>query len=137
MELAVDRQTANIITGVLGELSPTERRILETEVVAIADRELVTAVRPFMFGGMVVHELYLDSAKLLFYTTREKIGAIVSAFIIVLLSRKGNVPFSDQSLRTHAKQINRYGKRLKYGDEVTAFLRRVTNLEDEWRKHSL
>lgn len=68
------------------KLSPKERKLVEVGIVAITNNDLVTAVRPFMFGGKVVHELYLDPSKLLFYTRKEKIGAVVSALIIAILA---------------------------------------------------
>jgi hypothetical protein len=83
-----------------------------------------------MFAGRVVHELYFDLSKLLFFTREEKIGALVSAFIIASLAHEADVPLSDQTTRTHAELIIRYAKRLKYGAEVSAFLRRFMALED-------
>ena len=100
---------------------------------AVTDADLTTAVRPFMFGGKIVHELYFDPTKLLFFTREEKVGAVVSAFAISYLAEHGDVPLSDQSLRTHAEQIIQYGKRLNYEGEVSRFLRRFKTLEDEWR----
>jgi hypothetical protein len=73
---------------------------------------------------------------MLLYTRQEKIGAVASAFIIASLVQNGDVPLSDQSLRTHTKQIIQYGKRLKYGSEISAFLRRFMTLENEWRRDS-
>ena len=130
------RQTSSLVNEVFRKLPAKERKSIETGIAAVTDTDLVTAVRPFMFGGRVIHELYFDPSKLLFYTRQEKIGAVVSAFIISSHAHNSNVPLSDQSLRTHAKQIIEYGKRWKYGCEVSAFLGRCMTLEDEWRRDS-
>jgi hypothetical protein len=108
----------------------------------VTDADLTTAVRPFSFGGKVVHELYFDITKLRFFLKEEKIGAIVSAFIIALLaqysrSRGDSSPFplSDQSLVTNQNLITRYAKHLKYRREVSSFLTRCNDLENQWRRH--
>lgn len=137
MQFAIGHhQTSSLVEEVYRKLPAKERKLVERRIVAITDSDLVTTVRPFMFGGKVVRELYFDPAKLLFFTVIEKIGAIISAFIIASLAQNAGVPLSDQSLRTHAKQIVQFGNRLKYGSEVSAFLRRVGTLEDEWRRDS-
>jgi hypothetical protein len=130
-----DTQTGCLVSDVFRKLPATERKRVENEIAAITGGELVTAVRPFMFGGKVIHELYFDPSKLLFFTRQEKIGAVLSAFVIASLAHDA-VPLSDQSLITHASQIRRYGKRLKYGSEISAFLRRLRILEYDWRKGS-
>ncbi len=129
-------QTGHLVGEVFRHLPTKERKLVETKVAAVTDTELVTAVRPFMFGGKLVHELCFDPSKLLFFTKQEKVGAIVSAFLISCLAENGAVPLSDQTLRTHAGLIIRYAKRMKYGREVSLFLRRFTILEDEWRRDS-
>ena len=129
MQIVVDhRQTSYLVDEVFRKLPAKERKRVQTRIAAVIDSDLVTAVRPFMFGGKVVHELYFDPAKLLFFTRQEKIGAIVSALIISLLAK--NAP-SDQMVRTHRKETIQYAKRLKYGTEVSAFLRRINTLENE------
>jgi hypothetical protein len=129
-------QTDRLVSEVFRKLPPRQRKLVETEIAAIANRTLVTAVRPFMFSGRIVHELYFDVSKLLLLTEMEKIGAIASAFIISFIAQEGKVPLSDQTLRTHTGLIVRYAKRMKYGTEVLLFLRRFMILEDEWRRNS-
>ena len=137
MQFAVGhQQTSHLVSGIFRKLPAGERKLIEDEIAAVTDTDLTTAVRPFMFGGKIVHELYFDPAKLLFFTREEKVGAIVSAFAISYLAKSGDAPLSDQSLRTHAEQIIQYGKRLKCGGEVARFLRRLRSLEDEWRRDS-
>ena len=137
MQLVIDHnQTGWLVDEVFRSLPAKERKLVESRITAITDSDLVTAVRPFMFGGKVVHELYFDPSKLLFFTSLEKIGAIVSAFAISCLAQNDDVPLSDQTVRTHAKQIIQYGRRLKYDSEVSAFLRRLNTLENEWRRDS-
>jgi hypothetical protein len=127
-----DSQTGWLVGEVFRKLPAKERKQVESRIAAVTDCDIVTVVRPLMFGGKVVHELYFDPCKLTFFTRREKLGAIASAFVISCLAQN-EVPLSDQTLRTHAKQIYEYGKRLKFGNEVSAFLRRFRTLEDEWR----
>ena len=135
MQIAVDhRQTSYLVDEVFRKLPAKQRKCVQTGIAAVTDTELVTAVRPFMFGGRVVHELYFDPAKLLFFTRQEKIGAVVSAFIIASLAQNNQVPLSDQALRTHARLITRCAQRLNYGYEVSAFLGRFRCLEDRWRR---
>jgi len=55
---------------------------------------------------------------------RHRAIVLVSAFIISILAQKGDTPLPDQSLRTYSKQVAHYGKSLKYGNEVSAFLER-------------
>jgi hypothetical protein len=69
----------------------------------------------------------------------EKIGAVVSALVIASLAKESEqrvaeeFPLTDQTLVEHADAIVRRAKRWKYGPEVSAFLRRMKALEDEWR----
>jgi len=131
-----DTQTGCLVSDVFRKLPARERKRVESKIAAITNSDLVTAVRPFMFGGRVVHELYFDPCKLVFFSRQEKLGAVISAFAIASLARDGAVPLSDQALRTHTSQIIQYGRSLKYGSEISAFLRRVRILEDDWRKGS-
>jgi len=131
-----DESTRSLLAVTFHKLPVQERTHIKSIIAAVTDADLTTAIRPFSFGGKVVHELYFDPAKMLFFDRQEKIGAVVSAFIISCLAQNGHVPLSDQTLRTHTKMIMRYAKRLKYGAEVSAFLRRYTALEDEWRHNS-
>lgn len=132
MQFAVSHvQTNYLINDIFRKLPADERKHVEAKIAAVTDSDLTTAVRPFMFGGKVVHELYFDPSKLLFFTRQEKIGAIVSALIISSLAQKGDIPLSDQTARTHTRLIIRYAGSLKYGAEVSAFLRRFIALEDE------
>jgi hypothetical protein len=127
-----NHSTRVLVSDVFRELPLKVRRGVEAKLAAVTDTELVTAVRPFMFGGRVVRELYFDPSKLLFFNKREKIGAVMSAFIISYLAQRYDVPLSDQTLRTHHSLILRYAKRLRCRVEVSAFLRRTFELEDEW-----
>jgi hypothetical protein len=134
--LIADTQTSCLVSDLFRRLPARERKHVESKIAAITNSDLVTAVRPFMFGGRVVHELYFDPFKLMFFTRQEKIGAVISAFAIASLAHDGAVPLSDQALRTHTSQIIRYGRSLKHGTEISAFLRRLRILEDDWRKGS-
>jgi hypothetical protein len=137
VQLAIShRPTSDLVNHVFRNLPAKERKRVENKIAAVTDTNLTTAVRPFMFGGKVVHELYFDTSKLLFFIREEKIGAIVSAFAISSFPQNAEVPLSDQSLITHAEQIIRYGKRLKYENEISAFLGRLRTLEDEWSRDS-
>jgi len=107
---------------------------------AITEDDLPTAVSPFMFGGKVVHELYFDHSKLVFFTKPERIGVIASALIIASLAAKsegnvnGKLPLSDQLIAEHPELIVRRARNWKYGREVSTFLTRLNELEDEWRQ---
>jgi hypothetical protein len=137
MQIAIDHHPTNsLVADIFRKLPHKERRRVETEIAAVTDTDLPTAIRPFMFGGKVVHELYFDPAKLVFFIGGEKSGAVVSAFIISILAHDAGAPLSDQSLRTHPRLIIRYAKRLKYGPEVSTFLRRFEACESEWRRDS-
>jgi hypothetical protein len=123
LELAVsDRQTHDLIRDILRNFAARERNQVENVIAAVTDADLVTAVRPFMFGGRIVHELYFDRSKLLFFTMEEKIGGAVSALIIAYLAHKKVVPLSDQALMNHSKLVFREAKRLHYASQVSAFL---------------
>jgi len=126
-------QTCFLIEQVLRKLSVEERELVEHRIKAITDCDLVTAVRPFMFGGKVIHELYFDPSKLAFFADQEKIGAVLSAFIIASLAERGLLKLSDQELRTHPDLIAREARSLKHANEVSAFLSKFAHLEDEWR----
>ena len=134
-----DEPVNTLMKAIFRKLPIVDRRHIESVIAAVTNGKLTTAVRPFAFGGKIVHELYLDTEKLALFTKREKTGAIVSALIISVLadeSKKGNhkkVDLSNQALMTHGKYIANYAKRWKYREEVTAFLRRLKALEDEWR----
>lgn len=116
-----------------------ERRSIESIIQAITDNDLPTAVRPFMFHGKIAHELYFDNEKMWMLTNEEKLGAAASALIISYLAERsrgkdGNgVPLDDQLVMTQADIMMREAKRLKCETEVSAFLKRVKALEDEWR----
>lgn len=137
MQFAIsDNAVSELVNYVFRTLPAKEREHVENKIAAVTDADLTTAVRPFMFGGRVVHELYFDPSKLLFFTREEKIGAVVSAFVISSLAQNGDVPLSDQTLRTHDELIMRSANRLKYGTEVSLFLRRFMTLENEWRQNT-
>lgn len=134
MQFAVSHHaTSQLVKGVFQSLPVKLRNGVENEIGAVTDTKLVTAVRPFMFGGRVIHELYFDPDKLLFFTMREKIGAVLSALIIAELADKQSVALSD-NVEDRSNLILREAKRLKYGRQVSAFLRRIKTLEAEWRE---
>lgn len=95
--------TKCLIKDVFRTLPVQERSGMESSIAAVTDDDLPTAVRPFMFGGKVIHELYFDPAKLLFFVRREKVGAVVSAFTISSLANESEprigeeIPLSDQA----------------------------------------
>jgi hypothetical protein len=132
--------TNSLVREVFKRLPVQERRRIEPVIAAVTDDDLPTAVRPFMFGGKVVHELYFDPPKLRFFVKSEKIGAIVSPFITAPLAKESEarikraIALSDQALSDHANLIIRRAKRWKYGRQVSAFLRRLKTLEDEWKE---
>jgi hypothetical protein len=115
-----------------------ERRSVESIIQAITDTHLPTAVRPFMFRGKIAHELYFDNEKMWMLTNKEKLGAVASALIISCLAEQsqekgGNGILDDQLVMTQSNIIMREAKRLKCDTEVSAFLKKVKALEDEWR----
>jgi hypothetical protein len=126
----------SLATATFRKLPAHDRKNVESMIEAVTDADLTTAIRPFSYGGKIVHELYFDPAKLLFFTRQEKRGAFVSAFIVASLARDGHMPLSSESLRTHARYILRCAQRLNCKQEARAFLRRFTTLEDEWRLDS-
>jgi hypothetical protein len=138
---AVAPEKLNCMAKSIFKRLPAEaRRRIESSIAAVTDGDHPTAVRPFMFGGKITHELYFDLVKLRFLAKHEKIGAIISAFIIASLaggSGKGageRVPLSDQALFDYADLIVRGAREWKSGSEVSAFLRRLKTMEDEWRR---
>jgi len=141
---ALTHESANaLLRRIFGGIPIQERRRITSVLGAVTEKALPTAVRPFMFGGKIVHELYFDPEKMRFFVRREKIGAIVSAFIIASLTRESEprtetgIALSDQTLMDHTSLIVRHAKLWKFGDEVSAFLRRLKVLEDEWRQSVL
>lgn len=89
MQFAVSHsQIIELIKDILGKLPARERNNVENTIAAVTEANLVTAVRPFMFGGRIVHELYFDPSKLLFFTMQERNGAVVSALIIAYLAHE-------------------------------------------------
>jgi hypothetical protein len=138
-------QTNQFVKRIFMSLPQKERRRVSVVISAVTDAELNTGVRPFSFGGNVVHEIYFDTAKLRFFLNEEKVGAILSAFIIAMLAEESasrihslnNFPLSDQALMTYAGHIIEYAKHLKCSKEVSSFLARCSNLENQWRKDEL
>lgn len=128
-----DDRTSTLVVNVFRELPKKEQKTIESVIGAVTDHKLITVIRPFMLSGKVIHELYFDPAKLVFFIEQERIGAVLSAFIISSLAQRGALALSDQELMTHPELIIRDARRLKHATEVSAFLRRFTALEDEWQ----
>jgi hypothetical protein len=132
-----NEQTNRLVKGIFMDLPQRERRRVSAVISAVTDARLTTAVRPFSFGGKVVHEIYFDTDKLRFFLHEEKVGAILSAFIIAMLvndSGPHNLPLSDQSLITYAGRVIQCARHLKRRKEVSSFLQRCINLENQWRE---
>lgn len=132
--------TNSLVERIFRGLPVQERERIQSSIAAVTDDYLPTAVRPFMFGGKVVHELYLDPEKLRFFVKHERIGAIVSAFIIASLAQESKqrieeeASLFDQVLWLHRQLVLQHAKRWRYAREVSAFLNRLKILEDEWRE---
>ena len=131
-----NRPANTFVKHIFDGLPALEQNKVKSVVAAVTDSNLTTAVRPFSFNGKIVHELYFDTDKLLFFLKDEKVGAVVSAMIIASLASEKRMPLSSQALMTHAKLILRAANRLKYGRQVSAFLRRLKSLEDQWRNET-
>jgi hypothetical protein len=138
MIFAVTNTTTKMLTkDVFSGLPDEVRKQIGLTVAAVVDADLTTVVRPFMFGGKVVHELYFDPAKLGLYNENERAGAALTAFIICWLAhRTAKFPLTDQALRTHHKRILGQARRWKCFGTVNAFLRKFSRLEDEWQRES-
>jgi hypothetical protein len=128
-----DYRTNALVNKIFRTLTKAQRVSIESMIGAVTDDKLVTAIRPFMFSGKILHELYFDPDKLVFFNNQEKIGAVLSALIISCLAKKGSLTMSDQELLAHPELIAREGRRWKHGEEVSAFVERLRGLEDEWR----
>jgi len=109
-----DEPLNTLIRGIFRKLPLTDRKHIESTIAAVTEMDLTTAVRPFAFGGKIVHELYFDTEKLVLFTKREKMGAIVSALIISMLAdrykggkggKEGRLPLSNQAVLTHGRLI--------------------------------
>jgi hypothetical protein len=135
-----DESTNSMAERIFARLPSGERSRIGATIAVVTDKSLPTAVRPFMFGAKVVHELCFDTEKLWFFVKDEKIGAIVSAFVIASLSEKSKQQarrdflFSDQSLIERRDLIIERAKRWNYGRQVSAFLERLVRIEKEWRQ---
>jgi hypothetical protein len=129
-----DRSTNSLVRNTFEMLPRRERERISSVITAVTDKSLPTAVRPFMFQGKTVHELYFDSEKMLFFTKMEKIGCTLSAMIIACLASEKKLPLSDQALMEHSGLITKYAKRLNHSHEVSAFIARLKMLEDGWKK---
>jgi hypothetical protein len=137
MIFSICGETNQFVKRIFMSLPREEQRRVSAAISAVTDDCLTTAIRPFSFGGRVVHEIYFDLDKLRFFLNEEKVGAVLSAFIIAILvydSGSRSFPFSDESLITYAGRVIQYAKHLKRRKEVSSFLYRSMDLENQWRK---
>jgi hypothetical protein len=139
-----NEQANQFIRRIFDTFPRREQRQVESVISGVVDAELTTAIRPFGYGGKVIHEAYFDLAKLRFFLKQEKIGAIISAFIIPLLVKQSQldadfpaISLSNQLLVTNPDLITQYAKNLNYHKEVFSFLTRCNDLENQWRRHEV
>jgi hypothetical protein len=92
-----DQPTKSLTRTVLAALSAKDRESAEATVTAVVQSSLPTVARPFTFGGKVTHELILEPGKLASFSKRERIGAVVSAFIIASLQDLSQRPISNEA----------------------------------------
>jgi len=135
MELAIaDGQTNSLVADLFQTLPDEDCRRVISSIVAVTDAELTTAVRPFGFGGKVVHELHFNPSKLKLFSTKQRTGAVLTAFAVCCLTEEtsGKFPLSNQILaarrrRTIAKRAIRWNR----VREVSSFLNEVMSQERE------
>ena len=109
---------------------------MPSAISAIVEAHLPTAVRPFMFQGMLARELTFDPWKLRLFSKREQIGAVASAFMICSLATtpRRRIALDNETLMEHSESIRRRTKRLRHQEEVCEFLYKVKRLENAWRR---
>ena len=126
----------SLVQEIFSTLPVEDRLRIGSIISAVTDADLVTAVRPFMFRGKVVHELCFDTNKLRLFDKNQKVGAVVAAFIIASLSleTKGRFPLDSQTLRTRSGEIMARARRWKYANAVSGFLKALNSQEDQWNR---
>jgi hypothetical protein len=131
-----NQETNQLVKRVFDTLPTDERKQVDTIISAVTDADLTTAIRPFGFGGKVIHELYFDPNKLHLFDRNQKVGTIVAAFIIASLSleTKGKFPLDNQTLRTRSGEIMDRARRWKHGRAVSSFLKALNLQEDQWNR---
>jgi len=128
----------SLVQEIFSKFPAEERERIGTIISAVTCADLVTAVRPFTFAGKVAHELYFDPRKLSLFRKRERVGAIVAAFIIASLATetKRRFPLDNRTLRSRGRQIIDQARRWKYSDEVSSFLNEINFQEDQWKRET-
>jgi hypothetical protein len=131
-----NEETNHYVKQVFNTLPIKERKQVNSIIAAVTDADLTTAIRPFGFGGKVVHELYFDPNKLRRFDKNQKVGAVVAAFIIASLSleTKGRFPLDNRTLRTRSGEIMNRARRWRYAGAVSSFLKALNFQEDEWNR---
>ena len=108
-------------TRLFGTLSASDQGKIKSKIMAVGDGFLESAHCPFLFYGRFAHELILEPRKLRPFTPRERVGALVSAFMICVLAAEGKVPLTDRSLKKHPKRILEKSRENGYQGYVSAF----------------
>jgi len=133
-----NERISSLVREIFSKLPVEERERIGSIISAVTDADLVTAVRPFAFAGRVVHELYFDPRKLSLFGKRERVGAIVAAFIMASLATdtERRFPLDNRALKSRGRQIIVQARRWKYADEVSSFLNEMNFQEDQWKRET-